>query len=85
MMDYENMGVFDKIQGMVVGRPMKYSDAEKQTLREILLERPRPYNYPIITDMDFGHTSPQMTLPIGIQARIDSQVQVFELCQAAVS
>lgn len=85
LMDYENMGVLGKIQGMVVGRPMKYSDDEKQALREILLERTRQYSFPIITDMDFGHTSPQMTLPIGIQARIDTQVQVFELCQAAVS
>ncbi len=28
--------------------------------------------FPIITDMDFGHTSPQFTLPLGCRARIDS-------------
>lgn len=84
LMDYQNMGVFDQITGLLVGRPMGYSDEEKQTLRERILERTCAYRFPIITDMDFGHTSPQLTLPIGCQARIDSGNRRFEILESAV-
>jgi muramoyltetrapeptide carboxypeptidase len=82
LMDYQNMGVFNKIQGLIVGRAMSYTPAEKQDLRERILERTRDYNFPIITDMDFGHTAPQFTLPVGCMARID---QGFEILEAAVT
>ncbi len=84
LMDYQNMGVFEKIRGLIVGRPMYYSNEEKQSLREILLERTRGYSFPIITDMDFGHTAPQFTIPLGIRARIDSTQNRFEIVEMAV-
>ena len=85
LMDYQNMGILDQLAGMLVGRPMAYSDEEKQTLRERILERTRNYAFPILTDMDFGHTSPQFTLPIGCQARIDSAKKRFEILEPAVT
>jgi muramoyltetrapeptide carboxypeptidase LdcA involved in peptidoglycan recycling len=85
LMDYENMGVFEKLKGMLVGRPMKYNDQEKQALREVLLERTKQFHFPIISDMDFGHTGPQMTLPIGCMAKIDSHSRRFSIIEAAVS
>jgi len=84
LMDYQNMGVFDQISGMLVGRPMRYLEEEKQILREVILQRTRDYTFPVITDMDFGHTSPQMTLPIGCLARLDSDQQRFEITESAV-
>ena len=84
LMDYENMGVFEQLRGMLVGRPMRYSDQEKAQLRDVLLERTRKYGFPIITDMDFGHTSPQFSLPIGCRARIDGEHERFEIIEAAV-
>jgi muramoyltetrapeptide carboxypeptidase LdcA involved in peptidoglycan recycling len=84
LMDYENMGVFEQIRGLLVGRPMRYTEDEKGSLRDVILERVRRYTFPIITDMDFGHTSPQFTLPIGCMARIDSPNQRFEITEAAV-
>ncbi len=64
LMDYENMGVFDRLRGMLVGRPMRYSAADRERLRAIILERTAAHDFPIVTDMDFGHTAPQFTLPI---------------------
>ena len=84
LMDYENMGVLERLTGLIVGRPMRYSDKEKQQLREVVLERTSQYTFPIVTDMDFGHTAPQFTIPIGCRARIDAQVQQFEIMDAAV-
>ena len=83
-MDYENMGVFKGLRGMIVGRPMRYSDEDKRSLREQILERTQRYAFPIITDMDFGHTAPQLTIPIGCRAKIDSSQRRFEIIEAAV-
>ncbi len=83
LMDYQNMGVFDKIRGMIVGRPMSFSDDEKKALRDVILERTRGYSFPIITDMDFGHTAPQVTLPIGVLARINTSQKSFEITETA--
>jgi len=85
LMDYENMGVLERLKGLIVGRPMYYDDREKDQLREILLERSRRYEFPIVADMDFGHTAPQFTLPIGCRARIDVERESFEIIDAAVA
>jgi muramoyltetrapeptide carboxypeptidase LdcA involved in peptidoglycan recycling len=85
LMDYENMGVLAQLKGLLVGRPMRYTDEEKQQLREVVLERTSQYTFPIITDMDFGHTAPQLTIPIGCRARIDVEKQRFEIIDAAVA
>ncbi len=84
LMDYENMGVLQALAGLLFGRPMKYSDAEKGELREVLLERTGRYDFPVVADMDFGHTSPQFVLPVGCEARIDSTTRRFEILEAAV-
>jgi muramoyltetrapeptide carboxypeptidase LdcA involved in peptidoglycan recycling len=84
LMDYENMGILQRLKGLMVGRPMRYTEEEKQQLREVVLDRTRSYTFPIVTDMDFGHTAPQLTLPIGCRARIDTENQRFEVIDAAV-
>lgn len=84
LMDYQNMGVLDKINGMIIGRPMRYSEDEKQLLRERVLERTHGFSFPIITDMDFGHTSPQFTIPLGCLARINTKEHCFEIIENAV-
>lgn len=85
LMDYENMGVLRRLKGLMVGRPMRYNDEEKGQLREVVLERTSGCTFPIVTDMDFGHTAPQFTVPIGCRARIDAEQQRFEIVEAAVA
>ena len=47
----------------------------KKALHDITLEVVRTYNkqIPVIQNMDFGHTDPQIALPYGGKVRIDSQ------------
>jgi muramoyltetrapeptide carboxypeptidase LdcA involved in peptidoglycan recycling len=85
LMDYENMGVFDRLKGLLVGRSMHYSPLEKERLREVVLERTANYSFPIVTDMDFGHTAPQFTLPMGCRARIDAHEKSFHILESAVA
>lgn len=80
-------GWFDKLQGVLVGRPKAWefdkqkSVAEKASYRkeqrETILSVVREYNQnvPVIQNMDFGHTDPQIVLPMGQKVRIDSSAQ----------
>ena len=79
------MGVFENLRGLLLGRSVGYSHDENIQLRQIILERTRRYSFPIVSDMDFGHTSPQFTLPIGCRARIHSASQVFEILEPGVA
>ena len=85
LMDYENMGVLQRLKGLIVGRPMRYTEEKRSSSFERWSWSGREaYTFPIVTDMDFGHTSPQFTVPIGCRAWIDSEHQRFEVIDAAV-
>lgn len=83
-MDYENMGVFERLRGLLVARPYGYADADR-LLHEVVRERTKRYAFPIIADMEFGHTSPMMTLPLGCRARIDGAARRFAIVEAAIA
>ena len=72
LMDYQNMGVLEQIRGLLFGRPMRYAPSEKQELYQVLLDRTSAYEFPIVAELDFGHTAPQFVLPIGCRARVDT-------------
>jgi len=84
LMDYENMGVFGSISGLLVGRPMRYTQEQQRQLCEIVLDRTKAFDFPVVMDMDFGHTAPQFTLPIGCRARINASSGTFEILEPAV-
>jgi muramoyltetrapeptide carboxypeptidase LdcA involved in peptidoglycan recycling len=75
-------GILGNIKGVLVGRPKawefnkKNSDEEKEKYkreqREVVLEIVRKYNkeIPIVQNLDFGHTAPQICLPSRGNARI---------------
>lgn len=83
--DYENMGVLEKLCGMIVGRSRSYPPEWRQQLREVILERTARFHFPVITEMDFGHTAPQFTLPLGARAEIDTAARRFAITEAAVT
>jgi len=84
LMDFENMGVFAQITGLVLARPYGYSDADKDLLHEIAAERTAAFGFPLLADVDCGHTSPLLTLPIGCSASLDSGQNRFAITEAAV-
>lgn len=73
--NYGLQGVFDRVSGVMFGRARDYSPEEKKELdqticRIIGTEFSRP-DLPVMSNMDFGHTDPQIVLPIGATARMD--------------
>jgi muramoyltetrapeptide carboxypeptidase len=83
----KTIGVFEQIRGMIVGRtnPNEYVVYSKELgLHEIILESTRKYDFPIIAEMDFGHTDPMFTIPYGIEALIDTGELEFSIMESAV-
>lgn len=68
-----HMGVYDRIAGLVLGRfhpQVGFSDEDP--LESIVLESIRGYTFPVVLDLDFGHTDPMLTLPLGVRALLDA-------------
>lgn len=80
----QQMGLFDQIAGLVIGKVNELSEEEEQLFESLILEYTADSAFPILTGVDFGHTAPQLTLPIGVQASLDSQQDRFSIDEAAV-
>lgn len=79
------LGVFNQIRGVLVGRMHVVSGADDESVRKTILRVTNEYDFPIIMNMNFGHTDPILTLPIGIEASIDATKQELRLLESAVS
>ncbi len=83
--DLELSGVFKKIKGMIVGRFFGYSEREKKEAIKIIRERTSGYDFPILMNVDIGHSDPMITVPLGVKVKIDSSKNVFEIKESGVS
>ena len=68
------MGVFDKILGLLIGKPEFYNQEDADFgLNELILEVVGTRNYPIISDFDCSHTIPMHTIRQGSLMEINAQ------------
>lgn len=56
---------FDKVKGIVIGRFQKASQVDKDKLEKIIKSKKELSKIPVIANVDFGHTDPRITFPIG--------------------
>ena len=78
-------GILERIKAVLVGRPKAWEfdkqnsteqkEEHRKQQQETILEIVRKYNstIPVVQNLDFGHTEPQIPMPYGGKARIDSQ------------
>lgn len=83
--DLELSGVFKSISGMIVGRPFGYTKEAEDKLTEIIIDRTKKYDFPILYNVDIGHSDPMITVPIGVRARISSKENTFEILEPGVA
>jgi muramoyltetrapeptide carboxypeptidase LdcA involved in peptidoglycan recycling len=79
------MGVYDEIAGMVIGRfhrDVKFTEGD--SLEMILDDALRGYRFPVIMGVDFGHTDPLITFPIGIKCQVDTRKPEIAFLESAV-
>ncbi|MCH7229568.1 LD-carboxypeptidase [Glycomyces sp. L485] len=82
-------GVFDRVGAMVVGIPTdlhgppeKYGPA---TVSEVVLDVLADHDLPILGGVEFGHTGPNLPMPIGLNAEVDADSQILKLLESPVS
>ena len=78
-------GILERVKAILVGRPKawefdKQSSKEqkeeyRKKQRETILEVVRKYNrsVPVVQNLDFGHSDPQIAMPYGMPTRLDSE------------
>lgn len=83
-------GVFEDVAGLVVGRPFGYNtDEERKQYADIITGllcegRLADKTFPILFNVDFGHSTPMVTLPFDALAELDSEKDSFAVVEAAV-
>lgn len=61
---------FQHVKGLVIGRFQKASHMTSDLLTKIIKSKEELSDIPVVADVDFGHTSPLITFPVGGQASI---------------
>ncbi|MCK9272403.1 LD-carboxypeptidase [Candidatus Gracilibacteria bacterium] len=76
----KEIGVFDKIKGIVIGYVLGFQDKDwikenniESNYEDIVLDITKDYNFPILKTNDFGHKCPNCYLPIGAKIKLDAQ------------
>ncbi len=78
-------GILERIKAILVGRPKAWEfdkqnskeqkEEYRKQQRETILEVVRKYNQsvPVVQNLDFGHSDPQIAIPYGMRTRLDSE------------
>ena len=71
----KEIGVFDAVSGVLVGKPMNetYAEEYKQLLCSVI-NRPE---LPVVFNLNIGHAMPRCIIPFGVEAAVDTERQVI--------
>ncbi|WP_027468826.1 S66 family peptidase [Deefgea rivuli] len=61
---------FHSVKGIVIGRFQKASQITHEQICKLIRSKPELNSIPVIANLDFGHTTPQITFPIGGEVEI---------------
>lgn len=73
------LGVFEQISGMIIGRPVSYSEKDHQAIIQLIDNFFAQHAFPILYNVNFGHCDPIITIPIGRMAGLDSAKDLFQI------
>jgi len=84
--NYAASGILHNINGLIVGRPYdnKYWKEYDEAILQVINKEQGLTDLPIITGMDFGHSSPSFILPYGVNAQINSDAKTFSILESGV-
>jgi muramoyltetrapeptide carboxypeptidase LdcA involved in peptidoglycan recycling len=64
---------FEFVRGIVIGRFQNASKISLDTLTQIIKTKKEFNNIPVIVNVDFGHTDPKITFPVGGEVEINAK------------
>lgn len=80
-------GIFDKIKGILVGKPARRSKYEpyKAVYKKVIAEEAGLPEIPIMYNVNFGHAEPIGVLPIGVKCGLDADCKTLTLLEKATN
>lgn len=86
---YAAEGMLQNLHGILFGRPGGQTDPDTfldydEVILQVVRDEQGLSELPIVTNMDFGHTDPILTLPYGAMAEIDSGDREFRILESSV-
>jgi len=83
LMHLKLIGALEKIKGMVIGnlsmcKEVKYKDCDIK-LEEMIRDHCTGFDFPIMSNLDFGHNCQNATLPLGVMATINTYQRKFSM------
>jgi muramoyltetrapeptide carboxypeptidase len=79
----EQLGVFDEVEAVLLGRTPEAAGLGVG-LGELVDMVLGGRDVPVVAGMDFGHTNPIMTIPVGVEAELDTEKRVLTLLEPGV-
>ncbi|WP_353932677.1 LD-carboxypeptidase [Okeanomitos corallinicola TIOX110] len=76
-------GVLSKVRGIALGG---FTDCDAPpnipslSIEEVLQDRLSDLGIPIVSDLPFGHDSPNAALPVGVEATLDADEGILNVC-----
>lgn len=72
----KDYGVFDVVEGVLVGKPMdeRYAAEYKEKLTKVI-DNP---NCSVLWNVNIGHATPRCIIPFGVMGRVDADEQVIQ-------
>lgn len=80
----ELAGVFDEIAALLFAKPTSFSPADRDIFECLLTERVSRHAFPVIADMDFGHHSPMIAMPLGPQTAVETAPVRIQILKSPV-
>lgn len=69
---------FKNVKGLVIGRFQKDSNMSREMLEFIINNKPELKDIPVLANVDYGHTSPILTIPLGGHAIMNNDNLVIQ-------
>jgi muramoyltetrapeptide carboxypeptidase LdcA involved in peptidoglycan recycling len=64
---------FPQVRAIVLGRFQPESGITREHLRRVVAGHEKLWRIPVIGGVDFGHTTPRITFPVGGKCRVDAR------------
>lgn len=85
----KNAGILEKLNGMLIGKikylkPMREQDLVAPNVKDVILDVLKDYDFPIMANMDFGHFTVNIPMPIGIKVSFDTTIKELNFLESAV-
>lgn len=87
LVQWADSGLLDRVSGLVVGRHAGPRPAAGGSLDfdAVVLDVIGTRRFPVLADVDFGHTEPMLTLPVGGHALLDATARELTLLEPATT